>query len=310
LATAIVLLLVVWGPVARAAPPSSADQPEAAPSPHGFLWEAHKAQRHALLMGTLHVGLASDYPPDRSTQQRLSGVDVIVLEADLSQAERTLTAMQARALYGPDEPGLDTRIDAGLKADTRRVLDQVGFAAEPAWRMKPWMLALTLEILLAAKQGYSPAYASETYLMSLAESSGKPVAELEGVEAQFELLDTPPWPEQVDFLRQSVHSILDGQAEQELRTLLAAWRSSDEPAMQQYLQSVRNSPDPTERVQFERLITRRNAIMAERIDRMLDDGRFYLVAVGSLHYFGPDGLLAALRARGYAVTPVSAGRSP
>ena len=116
--------------------------------------------------------------------------------------------------------------------------------------------------------------------------------------------------EQVDALRQVVGSILDGQAEQELRALVAAWRSSDAPAMREYLHRVANSPDPVERAQFARLITARNAGMAEKIDRLLQDGRFYLIAVGALHCFGDDGLVEVLRARGYAVTPVDPGRGP
>jgi len=159
-----------------------------------------------------------------------------------------------------------------------------------------------------AKLGYSPAYSTEAYLMSLAASTGKPIAELEGVEAQFDLLDAPAWPEQVDFLRQAVGSIFDGEAAQELRALVAAWRSSDAPAMQGYLQRVSHSPDPVERAQFDRLITARNAGMADKIDRLLQDRRFYLIAVGTLHCFGDSGLVEALRARGYVVTPVQAGR--
>ena len=44
--------------------------------------------------------------------------------------------------------------------------------------------------------------------------------------------------------------------------------------------------------------------MADTIDHLLQDRRFYLVAVGSLHFFGHDSLIQALRARGYAVTPL------
>jgi uncharacterized protein YbaP (TraB family) len=298
-------LLILCAAAARAAPPDPGPPPQAqASAPHGFLWDARKGERHALLMGTLHVGEASDYPPDRSTQQRLASVEVIALEADVSQAGRTEAALRGRALYPEGEPALDARIDAGLKADTQRVMEQVGLAGDRAWRMKPWMLSDTLIVLLAAKLGYSPAYSTEAYLLSLAASAGKPIAELEGIEAQFSLLDTQPWSEQVEALRQAVASILDGEAEQELRAVVNAWRASDAAAMHEYLQRVRNSPDPIERRQFERLITARNATMAGTIDRLLLDGRFYLVAVGSLHFFGPDGVVQALRARGYTVTPL------
>jgi uncharacterized protein YbaP (TraB family) len=78
--------------------------------------------------------------------------------------------------------------------------------------------------------------------------------------------------------------------------------------MQEYLRRVSNSPDPVERAQFDRLVTARNASMAEKIDRLLQDGRFYLIAVGALHYFGESGLVEELRARGYTVTAIDAGR--
>ena len=275
---------------------------------HGFLWDARKGERHALLMGTLHVGVASDYPPDQSTRRRLAAVDVIALEADVSKGGRADAALRSRALLAAGEPGLDARIEAPLKADAQRAMQQVGLPADRAWRMKPWMLGDTLVLLQAAKLGFSPAYSTETYLMSFAAAGGKPIAELEGVEVQYELLDAQPWPEQVEALRQVVGSILDGEAEQELRALVAAWRASNVVAMQEYLRRVRDSSDRVERRQFERLIAARNATMAETIDHLLQDGRFYLVAVGSLHFFGDDSLIQALRERGYSVTPLVPGK--
>jgi hypothetical protein len=309
LAAGLSLLLFCRVATAHAAP-LDADAGQAQPSAsgkvehHGFLWEARKGERHALLMGTMHVGVASDYPPDRSTRQRLASVDAIALEADISQADQSAAALMARAQLPEGEAGLDARLDAGLKSDIQRALQSLGVPAELAWRMKPWALGDTLVVLQAARLGFSPDHSTEAYLASLAASNGKPIVELEGIEAQFELLDSQPWPEQVDALRQAVGSILDGQAEQELRALVAAWRASDVSAMQEYLQRVRASPDPAERRQFERLITARNATMTDKIDRMLGDGRFYLVAVGSLHFFGADGLVPALKARGYTVTPL------
>jgi uncharacterized protein len=311
-AAALSALLTLWLATACTSPTWPFDarngRPQAAvagtATRHGFLWDARKGERHALLMGTLHVGEASDYPPDRPTRQRLAAVDVVALEADVSKANGADAALRGRALLAAGEPGLDTRIEAPLRSDAQRAMQRVGLPAERAWRMKPWMLGDTLVLMQAAKLGFSPSYSTESYLVSFAAAGGKPIAELEGVRAQYELLDAQPWSDQVDGLRQVVGSILDGEAEEELRTLVAAWRASDAAAMQQYLRRVRNSSDRVERRQFERLIAERNATMAETIDHLLQDGRFYLVAVGSLHFFGDDSLIHALRARGYSVTPL------
>jgi len=264
-------------------------------------------------MGTLHVGIASDYPPDADTQRRLSQVDVIVLEDDVSQADRSHRALRKYALYADGEPGLDRRLDAPLKAQCERTLASLGLPPAVAWRMKPWMLGTTMVVLQASALGYSPAYATEAYLAQLAGSLQRPIVELEGIEAQFAMLEAAPWTQQLEYLRQSAQSIESGEAETELRSLVDAWRASDEPAMLGYLDRVRHSADPVERQWFERLVTARNAGMASSIDRLLQDGRFYLVAVGSLHFFGEDGLVEVLKARGYTVTPVTpvdAGHAP
>ena len=298
-------LVPAFAPGAAAAgKPAVAANAAEAGARHGFLWEARKGELHVLLMGTLHVGEVSDYPPDRAIQQRLSAVDVIALEADVSKIGRADAAFRNRALLAAGEPGLDARIGARLKADAERAMRQVGLPASRAWRMKPWMLGDTLVLRQAIKLGFSPAYSTEAYLVRLAAARGKPIAELEGIEAQFEMMDAQPWSEQVDALRQVVGSILGGEAEQELRLLVSAWRGSNVKAMRRYLQRVRDPSDPVERRQFERLIAARNATLADTIDRLLQDGRFYLVAVGSLHFFGNDSLIQAMRARGYAVTPL------
>jgi uncharacterized protein YbaP (TraB family) len=41
--------------------------------------------------------------------------------------------------------------------------------------------------------------------------------------------------------------------------------------------------------------------MLTAIERYANSGRLHVVAVGTLHFFGPAGLLEGLRARGYKI---------
>ena len=59
-----------------------------------------------------------------------------------------------------------------------------------------------------------------------------------------------------------------------------------------------------ERFVAEQLFDARHARMVQAIERFAASGKLHLVAVGALHYFGPNGLLELLRARGYTVAPV------
>ena len=52
-----------------------------------------------------------------------------------------------------------------------------------------------------------------------------------------------------------------------------------------------------------RMLTRRNAVMAERIEAVLAAPGFHFVAIGAAHLLGTDGVPALLQARGWTVTP-------
>jgi uncharacterized protein len=53
-----------------------------------------------------------------------------------------------------------------------------------------------------------------------------------------------------------------------------------------------------------RLISRRNAVMAERASQSIADSPTF-IAVGALHLPGEDGLVSLLRKRGFRLEPVS-----
>ena len=76
----------------------------------GFLFELRKGAQVSLLFGTIHVGRSDFYPLPASRMARLSAVDALVLEADITDIARATAATQRYALYGADEEGLDRRL--------------------------------------------------------------------------------------------------------------------------------------------------------------------------------------------------------
>jgi uncharacterized protein YbaP (TraB family) len=52
---------------------------------------------------------------------------------------------------------------------------------------------------------------------------------------------------------------------------------------------------------YETLVTKRNTAWVPQLERMLTDGRRYLVVVGALHLVGPDSVIELLEKRGHAI---------
>jgi len=302
-----IALCALWLASAHGQPSSSvsaaADPVGVAPK-RGFLWEARKGERRAYLLGTIHVGKAEFYPPNADQLRRLQEADVIAVEADVSEAARVGPLVQKLAYYGDGAPGLDTRVPA-LRARLQDFAGRNGLTADLFWRMKPWMVANTLVVLEAARLGFSPAYATEAFLFDFARKAGKPIVEIESIEYQLRLFDTAPEPTQFAYLQQAVDAIENGSNQEEVSQLVTAWEKGDVKEMERLLAKMRSAKGAAERFVVEQIIDGRHPKMVDAIDRYVASGKLHVVAVGSLHFFGPNGLIELLRKRGYTVTPLS-----
>jgi hypothetical protein len=127
------------------------------------------------------------------------------------------------------------------------------------------------------------------------------VVEIESVEEQLRLFGEAPPGVQLDFLRYTVEAVENGSALLEIERLAGAWERGDSAAMQRLVEEMTRSDRAAQRFVAERLVRGRHPKMLAAIERFAASGRLHLVVIGSLHFFGPDGLLQMLRARGWTV---------
>jgi uncharacterized protein YbaP (TraB family) len=283
-------------------PPVAWAQSSESGARRGFFYDVRKGDRAALLMGTIHVGRPEFYPLPAAQLARIEQADAIVLEADVSDSARALAATQKYAIYATDEPGLETRIPAQLKARIEALAARDQLEVAPLWRMKPWMLGNVLALFEAAQAGYMPALAVEAYLTRIAKKGGKPILELESIEGQFELFERAPFETQVAFLEDAVKAVETKAARREINRIAQAWETGDRAALERLLAEMKAQKTAGARFTVDTILIGRHPDMIRRIEAMMADGKSYVFAVGSLHLAGPDGLVALLRSRGYTVT--------
>jgi uncharacterized protein YbaP (TraB family) len=279
-------------------------QTDAQGAKRGFFWEARKGEQRVYLLGTIHVGRAEFYPPHPDYLRRFDEAAAIVVEADVFDAKRVAEAIQKTALYPDGDPGLDKRLGDEQKNRVTALADRFGLDPARIWRMKPWMAANTFIILQAASLGFNPAYATEAFLFQYATARGKPLLEIESIDAQLAIFERADTATQIAYLEQALKGIESGEAEREVRRIVAAWESRDAAAAERLIADIRKAKSPGERFVAEQLFDARHVRMVQAIERFAASGKLHLVAVGALHYFGPNGLLELLRARGYAIAPV------
>ncbi len=268
----------------------------------GFLWEVRKGKQVAYLLGTIHVGRPEFYPLPPSRLAQLRRADAFVLEADVSDAARAVSATQKYALYPEGAPGLEKRLTPELWQRVEAVLARNQLDVAPMMRMKPWMLGNVLALFEAAQAGYMPALSVEAYLMRVAKAERKPILEFEGIEQQFELFEKAPWATQVSFLEEALKAVETRGARRELNRIVQAWETADRASLERLLSEMRTQSSAGSRFTVDTILFGRHPRMVRKIETMMADGKTYVFAVGALHLVGSQGVVEMLRARGYTLT--------
>lgn len=273
------------------APGEGADGPP--PSP--ILYEIASADGavEGWMLGTIHA-----LPP--GTRWRTPAITRVVESADLLVVEiaalgdrdtmaRTFAALAAT----PSLPPLDRRLPAPLHAPLAELLDRGDMDAADFTATESWAAALMLAQIDAEGD---PAHGVDRALIR--EFPASKVRELEGARAQLAIFDALPEADQRDLLAAVVTEA--GNAKARGSELREAWLTGDEAALAA-AGSTGFMADPELR---EALLLARNRRWDAVIAALLDDQPRPLIAVGTAHLVGPDGLAAMLRARGYRMSRI------
>jgi len=267
----------------------------AAPA-HNFLWKATGKGNVIYLAGSIHMLSPEFYPLNPAFETAFNDSDLLVEEVDMAEMLGTEAQMQAlmRGML-PAGQTLDKVLSPATLALVNKTAKDLSAPVEALQRFKPWMLALTLEGLQLASAGFDPQLGLDQHFFNLARAGGKEVQGLETVDYQLSRLDGMTMEQQDHMLAQTLKEIETEKAS--VTKLTTAWKTGDAAAVERVvLSSLKSDP-----VLYERLLVERNKNWMPKIEALfLRKGRA-LVLVGAAHLVGPDGLIAMLKAKGYAI---------
>ena len=154
---------------------------------------------------------------------------------------------------------------------------------------------------------------------------GKPVEELESYELQIKLLDS--FSDQLDeyLLVNTLDSLLGISQENEaleanmLNQMLEYWHTGDVEGFMEVIAPILvqselpfdlNEEDnevlALMEEYYDKLLTQRDKVMAEKIDRLLKEegGKTYFIVVGAAHYISNYSILDILKEKGYEINQI------
>lgn len=248
------------------------------------------------LVGSVHMLTKDYYPLSSALDAAYKESDLLVEELDLGEmrAPDSQMAMLTRGLL-PSGQSLDGVVSKDTLELVTKHAAALGLPLEPLKRFKPWSLALTLLGMAWQKAGFDAELGLDKHFYDRARADNKPVQGLETVGFQISRFDEMSMPDQDRLLQQSIREI--DHETTAVTTLANAWKTGDTATIERIvLDDVKGDP-----VMYRRLIVERNQAWLPIIEGLSARPRPAFVVVGAAHLIGPDGLLTALRAKGYTL---------
>lgn len=277
------------------------EQEPPAPTPpvSPSVWSASRPDAGPLyLMGSVHLGTGEPLDLGPALARAWTEASELVLELDLGRYDDA-DGIELAGRYGrvPEPETLVDRLEPVTLDLLRAYLDERGLAEEAFHPYQPWFVTTVITVMEFQGIGYDPEHGVDHVLFDRARADDKPVVGLETLESQFALLAGLPRDAQDMMLRDVLERT--GDFRSEATGMISAWRRGDDAALERIV--FRQLDRPEFAPFYESILFGRNQRMAERIEKLAQDGTPRLVVVGVAHMLGDRGIPALLARRGFEV---------
>ena len=261
------------------------------------LWQIDGASNRIYLLGSIHLLRKKDHPIPSAIYDAYADAEVLIMELDMDDLDPVAEQALATEL-GLIQDGRTLRdlMGPGLYAEAEILADALQIPLTLLDKSEPWYAAITVEIMMLMRIGFSPMHGIEFHLSEYAKRDNKEIRGLETTRQQLEILDSLSPGSQRDMLIQALTESMD--LANVMDDLVDAWRYGDVEFLENNLLADMQDYDELHQA----IVLDRNINWVGQIQELLDDQDDYLIVVGALHLVGEEGVPQLLSQRGHVVS--------
>jgi uncharacterized protein YbaP (TraB family) len=267
------------------------------------VWKLTKDGGSLYLGGSLHTLRAADYPMPKEFDLAFEQSDILILETDIDRlADSDIASQLAAKMFLPDNKTLET----ALRRETfKKLADRCaesGLSIEALMEYTPSMVVHLLGTLQARQFGFSEPGADLVYA-SRAKEASREMGFLEPVEIQIDLLTNAGAGFADEYV---LYSLEDwDKSESVLNAFVKEWKKGSGKKLTLMLKSMEEAYPRV----YQSMFLNRNNAWIPVIESCLDTPEIEFIIAGLGHFYGPGGLLAQLKNRGYRLEQIRAGQA-
>ncbi len=260
------------------------------------LWRVSNGTNALFIGGTVHVLSKTDYPLPAAFDAAYKESSKLVFETDVGASENPAFAqtMLQRMMF-TDEKNLKGVLRSDVYAQLEKFGAARGVPMAMLEKMRPVMAIMTLTFMELQRLGMADT-GVDSYFYQRAQTDKKMLGYLESNEQQLDFITNMGKGRENDFVLYSLKDLEN--VEDIMQELKAAWRSGDNDELAALsLASMRQDFPQI----YQQLLVERNQNWLPLIESMLSDPGTEMILVGALHLVGKEGVLHALREKGYRI---------
>ena len=265
-------------------------------SAESSVWKAQKDNSIIYLGGTCHTLRETDYPLPPEFDKAYKASEILVFETDIGKLQDPSTQQKflSKAMYA-DGSTVDKHLSAQTYGELSAYCEANSIPLEAFRQFKPSMLIVTLTVMELMKLGVTQ-QGVDLFFYELANKDKKVVEGLETVDEQINYVVSMADGNQDEFVTYSIKDMKN--LKQQFEILANAWRKGDSKKLDELMVTELKTRLPK---LYKKLITDRNRNWLPLIDAYQKTPRTEFVLVGVGHLVGPDGIIEALKKKGYKV---------
>ncbi|MDR0620753.1 MAG: TraB/GumN family protein [Deltaproteobacteria bacterium] len=265
-----------------------------------FLWSVSDSNGPRLyIMGSIHMAREDLYPLAPVIEEAFGRATDLVVEVDTSSVDMVELAQKTftSGIY-KDGSTIWDHLDPETSELLKKCLKQTSLNSNAASIMRPWLLAMTMELEKLQSLGYDDKLGLDLHFIQKAKAKGLPVRELESAGEQIDAFIAFDEIDSVLLLRTTLLEF--DQIRQQIEEIFGAWSSGDTAKFEEIIFDIyRKNPEVAP--VLNKLIFDRTVKMFDRLKPIMVTGRLPFILVGASHLVGPQGLLADFEKAGYVV---------
>lgn len=262
------------------------------PPPNPLLYEIASADGavEGWMLGTIHALPSGTRWRTPTIATVIEKADLLVVEIGELKGRDEGASIYFSLAQSPGLPPVVQRLSPDLRPQLAALMERGDLSDESFAASETWAVAIALARVDAAGD---PANGVDRALID--DFAQRPVRELEGMRAQLSIFDRLPEAQQRAMLAGVVRE--SEAARRDPARLIRAWVAGDAATIEESTHKGILA-EPALR---EALLTGRNRRWVAAIAPMLEQPARPLIAVGTAHLVGPEGLAALLQAQGYSI---------